>query len=49
MKKVILVVSMKCIDTFQPENSASILEQYRKLYPSKEVEFENDGDIIIND
>lgn len=49
MKKVILAETMECIGMFMPENLLQILEVYRKIYPTKEVESDGDDDIIITD
>lgn len=49
MKQIILAETMKCIGKFMPENTLQILNVYREIYPTKEVEADGDGDIIITD
>ena len=49
MKKIILAETMELIGKFLPENLLQILEVYRTIYPTKEVESDGNGDIIITD
>lgn len=49
MKQIILAETMQCIGKFMGENTLQILKVYREIYPTKEVETDGDGDIIITD